>query len=196
MVTFLPTRPLRDATVTLYRDFDGKTISTHASLAGRDLLIDDCKAQGIISTHASLAGRDAWCFCSIDVSRDFNPRVPCGTRHFFRRIASIFFISTHASLAGRDGKQQKLMILALKFQPTRPLRDATKEGQRFTPTKGDFNPRVPCGTRLGDCFPVSGKFEFQPTRPLRDATSLSIRFRRNTIISTHASLAGRDVPPR
>ena len=56
---FQPTRPLRDATC------DGDhlrikwaNISTHASLAGRDLIYEAFRQEPLISTHASLAGRD------------------------------------------------------------------------------------------------------------------------------------------
>ena len=57
------------------------------------------------------------------------------------------------------------------FQPTRPLRGATKEYVVVNP-------------------PFEG---FQPTRPLRGATEMiRITNGRITLISTHAPLAGRD----
>ena len=62
------------------------SISTHASLAGRDDLLLDRADDGAISTHASLAGRDG------------------GVRPRFKLFEGI---STHASLAGRDGKYCK-----------------------------------------------------------------------------------------
>ena len=58
----------------------------------------------MISTHASLAGRDVLATYSAAIGNS---------------------ISTHASLAGRDSMPQGLEAENIKFQPTRPLRDAT-----------------------------------------------------------------------
>ena len=104
---------------------------------------------------------------------------------------------------------------AKKFQPTRPLRGATNNRQMiFTlhlisthaPLAGrdcnilrgflrsrNFNPRAPCGARLGATGnPAAEDTEFQPTRPLRGATSQSKFADKSSNISTHAPLAGRD----
>ena len=55
---FLLTRPSRDVTErVLYLRFR-LLISTHTSLAGRDVWFDEMKDQLTISTHTSLAGRD------------------------------------------------------------------------------------------------------------------------------------------
>ena len=80
--------------------------------------------------------------------RNFNPRAPCGARPAQPgKERADRHISTHAPLAGRDFignlPNQKLV-----FQPTRPLRGAT----RGTAGRGD----------------LAG---FQPTRPLRGATT-------------------------
>ena len=56
-------------------------------------------------------------------------------------------ISIHASHAGRDG--------------------AIKRG---VGSLVDFNPRVPCGTRLLNFLGVAPVAAFQSTRPMRDAT--------------------------
>ena len=189
---FQPTRPLRDATFHCRPHVQSKLISTHASLAGRDI----CRFTKTI--------RAAY----------FNPRVPCGTRHFF-------------------AIQNRAEVL---FQPTRPLRDATYRvraarcktristhaslaGRDMIVYRGGaayihFNPRVPCGTRRRGETEIAQRLVFQPTRPLRDATKIKHRanacnrfqptrpLRDATMtkrfyifevdISTHASLAGRD----
>ena len=156
-----------------YLSFGRNGISTHASLAGRDITFDSLRPAQVISTHASLAGRDhstsrpAPCVrISTHASlagRDellhidpldliyFNPRVPCGTRHIDR---------------DQQGNEKA-------FQPTRPLRDAT----RIT-------------------SPFSYPLRFQPTRPLRDATQQFFVGGVVLFISTHASLAGRDIALR
>ena len=82
-----------------------------------------------------------------------------------------FDISIHASHAGRDLHLAQMMDEDLLFQSTRPMRDATYPASvtcEIVPIsihashagrdedvlskavgEGDFNPRVPCGTRLG-----------------------------------------------
>ena len=79
-------------------------------------------------------------------------------------------ISTHASLAGRDAIINTVRAaIDAAFQPTRPLRDAT---QAYAMSEGIK--------------------KFQPTRPLRDATVIPHGDVIGRVISTHASLAGRD----
>ena len=103
-----------------------------------------------------------------------------------------------------------------KFQPTRPLRGATRvyallqsafEISTHAPLAGrdlgvisasvdemnNFNPRAPCGARqLGTEYRNKGQKKFQPTRPLRGATLAEDRVGHGESISTHAPLAGRD----
>ena len=124
----------------------------------------------------------------------FQPTRPLrGATKVLNRIEDSFTISTHAPLAGRDGRKCFLTLLINVFQPTRPLRGATQRPYRvkcrhirFQPTRplrgataltachsralNNFNPRAPCGARLG-------------------VSSVCIR---TTFISTHAPLAGRD----
>ena len=144
---FLPTRPLRDATVHVSISFllelvsthaslagrDGRiagicamlTVSTHASLAGRDIMGAEPTKSGLVSTHASLAGRDFRRGYAAHAARSFYPRVPCGTRRGYNSETSVpQNVSTHASLAGRDASS-----CSSNFQIWR------------------FYPRVPCGTR-------------------------------------------------
>ena len=80
-------------------------ISTHAPLAGRDF-DDSCIVDELpISTHAPLAGRD-WTKRDISLIRSyFNPRAPCGAR----RVSPLC-----------------VWRWTTGFQPTRPLRGATK----------------------------------------------------------------------
>ena len=62
----------------------------------------------VISTHAPLAGRDKI--------------VPC--------VTSPQEISTHAPLAGRDWETCAYTARYIIFQPTRPLRGATRNNKR------------------------------------------------------------------
>ena len=166
---FLPTRPLRDATLYIHLAGVCINVSTHASLAGRDVRRAGRTAQHPVSTHASLAGRDprpprgevqprVSTHASLAGRDDgraaggrddacFYPRVPCGTRQLEKRAAAgDVAVSTHASLAGRDAAEVWGVLDFDPFLPTRPLRDAT----RSTAAAGaaaSFYPRVPCGTR-------------------------------------------------
>ena len=57
---FQPTRPLRGATARALLAADSRhIISTHAPLAGRDLIAPSLGRRANISTHAPLAGRDS-----------------------------------------------------------------------------------------------------------------------------------------
>ena len=124
-------------------------ISTHAPLAGRDALGVPPPDVLTISTHAPLAGRD---------------------RSGGGCTRAVLPISTHAPLAGRDRQGGQVADDGVGFQPTRPLRGATRHRCRRTPTT-----------------------VFQPTRPLRGATPQPLGCAVLIItISTHAPLAGRD----
>ena len=132
-----------------------------------------------------------------------------------RRCGFSCGISTHASLAGRDRPGNRRFAAYVLFQPTRPLRDATKRARILAPLLAisthaslagrdpgngtprsvafsNFNPRVPCGTR-----PRGRK---TPDRRSGISTHASLAGRDLRMgssplpisISTHASLAGRD----
>ena len=58
----------------------------------------------------------------------------------------------------------------LSFQPTRPLRGATRWFNARLMPHEHFNPRAPCGARPFAVEAVDGVTGFQPTRPLRGAT--------------------------
>ena len=135
-----------------------------------------------------------WRDTAMRIRERFNPRAPCGAR--LPRLASLMQdghisthaplagrdrsgggctravlpISTHAPLAGRDRQGGQVADDGVGFQPTRPLRGATRHRCRRTPTT-----------------------VFQPTRPLRGATPQPLGCAVLIItISTHAPLAGRD----
>ena len=100
---FQPTRPLRGATAYLQLAPLPNRISTHAPLAGRDIMDWFGDTFFIISTHAPLAGRDCDLARTSIQSLDFNPRAPCGARLMMSMCLSRTTL----------------------FQPTRPLRGAT-----------------------------------------------------------------------
>ena len=79
MEIFLLTRPSRDVTYSRQCCELDAYISTHTSLAGRDLRGTCGNMCSAISTHTSLAGRDWTCFRDIMVVVDFYSHVPRGT---------------------------------------------------------------------------------------------------------------------
>ena len=134
-----------------------------------------------------------WCFIWLGILY-FNPRAPCGARlgTLVTKFMN-FIISTHAPLAGRDEAIRIFAAERREFQPTRPLRGATKLPNVKEQKTKNFNPRAPCGARQEQYRERPSSAEFQPTRPLRGATIIAKDTKKSSLISTHAPLAGRDV---
>ena len=80
----------------------------------------------------------------------------------------------------------------LKFQSTRPARDATWSGAFDRQREWRFNPRAPRGTRLRRVVLDEAARMFQSTRPARDATGAVRRPGNLALVSIHAPRAGRD----
>ena len=146
---FQPTRPLRGATASVapiaHRSY---SFQPTRPLRGATVQIADAAADREISTHAPLAGRDDHPVISQHVGLHFNPRAPCGAR---QQVGFSW---------GGDWK----------FQPTRPLRGATRLGSSWLWALRYFNPRAPCGARRHVRVSLARAISFQPTRPLRGAT--------------------------
>ena len=145
-----------------------------------------------ISIHAPLAGSDKhWCVCLI--SRiDFNPRSPCGERHFSRaRLDNPVTFQSTLPLRGATNLTCTSMRVSLfqstlplrgatspvrtssspqPFQSTLPLRGATLHSQVRQIRSKHFNPRSPCGERQTGVMVVQCSPLFQSTLPLRGAT--------------------------
>ena len=194
VLLFQPTRPLRGATGVSRVCIRTTFISTHAPLAGRDLLTSF-----------------VW------LSRfNFNPRAPCGARPCLgvTRAHYIKFQPTRP-LRGATNATIRIILTTIKFQPTRPLRGATDDEHVPVTYYSQFQPTRPLrGATLFStaCSPILAfqptrplrgatprpqhlvreSLIFQPTRPLRGATPVSQNDHRRYPISTHAPLAGRD----
>ena len=145
---FQPTRPLRGATSEFLTPIEGVPISTHAPLAGRDIKRTGIKTKEKISTHAPLAGRDDighLLFFSMD---NFNPRAPCGARHVaaLRAVRPDQQFQPTRPLRGATREYQEYAKMDI-FQPTRPLRGATMLQRKNGLLLSNFNPRAPCGAR-------------------------------------------------
>ena len=84
-----------------------------------------------------------WRDTAMRIRERFNPRAPCGARLF----GIIHFIDRS------------------RFQPTRPLRGATRFLRSRRSFRGNFNPRAPCGARP-DGIDLKSRFEyFNPRAP-------------------------------
>ena len=102
---------------------------------------------------------------------NFNPRAPCGAR--------LLWIGSEIRFSS--------------FQPTRPLRGATLLGW-VSSLISIFQPTRPLRGATKNSTASRGIFLFQPTRPLRGATIIFHLHPKGHGISTHAPLAGRDIP--
>ena len=123
---------------------------------------------------------------------NFNPRAPCGARRRSRRRRSG---SSHFNPRAPCGARLLAVepgLIRWEFQSTRPVRGATTEHGLRVPAlkisihapragrdspgaarrmwRADFNPRAPCGARLGLLANLISSVTFQSTRPVRGAT--------------------------
>ena len=167
---FQPTLPVRGATST----------GTHRQ----------CSA--LISTHAPRAGSDrraGRCFRS---PRHFNPRSPCGERHYERVrdgdidpfqptlpvrgatcLCSPLPAATDFNPRSPCGERPSLWSGACSpgnFNPRSPCGERQTLGDIAVMTFDDFNPRSPCGERLVEILDGVSQLVFQPTLPVRGAT--------------------------
>ena len=122
------------------------------------------------------------------MSKDFNPRTPCGVRLVSPEYLKIMIdISIHAPLAGCDQIPQRIKDHIQRFQSTHPLRGATSFADYepkdcrisiHAPLAGcdlfrtnimkstkNFNPRTPCGVRLGTLITIRVVLDFNPRTP-------------------------------
>ena len=111
---FQSTQPMRAATIMMQGIYVVKDISIHAAHAGCDYDEIQSHRDSVISIHAAHAGCDSFDVSMVNVSPDFNPRSPCGLRHFPHHV--------HAQIT--------------PFQSTQPMRAATASSiQRFAQSR-------------------------------------------------------------
>ena len=126
---------------------------------------------------------------------NFNPRAPCGARQLpfdLCRIALV--ISIPAPLAGRDRPRSRSSAEPLGFQSPRPLRGATMDVSPPPVPPWYFNPRAPCGARLGGDPLVEPQPAISIPAPLAGRDHLHSVHDLGAEISIPAPLAGRDSP--
>ena len=78
--------------------------------------------------------------------------------------------------------------LAMEFQSTHPVWDATSQAASPTPSPTDFNPRIPYGMRHKLDLKDAGGTIFQSTHPVWDATArMDIAFHNMEIFARSSS---------
>ena len=102
---------------------------------------------------------------------NFNPRTPCGVRHFPDvHIVPLNPISIHAPRAGCDKIARAGHSRRGYFNPRTPC-GVRQHVDMAICRKGYFNPRTPCGVRRGAPQTSQVSPPFQSTHPVRGATS-------------------------
>ena len=85
-------------------------------------------------------------------------------------------------------------MAAQAFQPTRPVRGATRERSRRRRRDRSFNPRAPCGARPDDgLHQLHHRSGFNPRAPCGARRGFRRGRRHQLRVSTHAPRAGRDM---
>ena len=146
---FQSTHSLRSATGQPQTTKPLKEVSIHALLAECDLSYKTKNNLTRVSIHALLAECDQPGTIKETLTKSFNPRTPCGVRHWRRCAGTIL----------------------RKFQSTHSLRSAT-EADRFK----DFLPEVSIHALLAECdkyrvILATYAMMFQSTHSLRSATA-------------------------
>ena len=113
-------------------------------------LLCGCRRLSKISIHAPRAGSDYVFSVPTLGIYYFNPRSPCGERHYYYILYMLYKrISIHAPRAGSDQIRINFIAILSRFQSTLPVRGATRRASCPSQEVRYFNPRSPCGERRG-----------------------------------------------
>ena len=190
---FQSTHSLRSATArTRAQVMSMRGVSIHALLAECDMNPYHEFAWNSVSIHALLAECDLMLPGLAYRCRSFNPRTPCGVRLHSPPSTSALcqFQSTHSlrSATVRSCPRRlrsHVSIHALLAECDLVMVSAYR-------TRDSFNPRTPCGVRLGGQPRSVGDSKFQSTHSLRSATFFIHRYYLTPAVSIHALLAECD----
>ena len=146
-----------------------------------------------ISIHAPLAGCDYYRCSSYQVYMYFNPRTPCGVRRTFLQwhFFCIEFQSTHPLRGATRYRNQHCPWQTISIHA--PLAGCDPRPSTCGQCRRDFNPRTPCGVRLG-CLASSGSGRnISIHAPLAGCDKPLFSRAARRFISIHAPLAGCDI---
>ena len=129
-VGFQPTRPIRGATIALRALYWGFKFQPTRPIRGATAGHVRRRFGGSISTHAPHTGRDLHNARNTFFLENFNPRAPYGARRAARQggIKHVSNFNPRAPYGARLRKVRRI-YLTNGFQPTRPIRGATKNGK-------------------------------------------------------------------
>ena len=146
-----------------------------------------------ISTHAPRAGSDPITATLILIGCYFNPRSPCGERleGFAKGLLPRVFQPT-LPVRGATRREFYWLLHQINFNPRSPCGERLSPSIGESSTRTNFNPRSPCGERRDNSMKWMDTLRFQPTLPVRGATREAERLREGDAISTHAPRAGSD----
>ncbi len=127
---FQPTRPVRGATSGETGQRASAAVSTHAPRAGRDAISTGPSIGSMLKFQPTRPVRGATTGMAKrrPVPQRFNPRAPCGARraaHATRRPPACRF-NPRAPCGARHAQQHVICLHGRRFQPTRPVRGATR----------------------------------------------------------------------
>ena len=212
---FQSTLPVRGATTVRREPPCRVQISIHAPRAGSDCKEARRDRDTHISIHAPRAGSDSQVAKSLQSREYFNPRSPCGERRALAQMSDVTdrFQST---LPVRGATQHRQVQQGRSFISIHAPR-AGSDVKPFlsSPAIAYFNPRSPCGERLGGFRDKINDFvisihapragsdnfftarssaivQFQSTLPVRGATMYHFLAAFAVLISIHAPRAGSD----
>ena len=151
------------------------------------------RERGFQSTHSL---RSATGQHPADDGRDdgFNPRTPCGVRPSSKALAWMKkrFQSTHSLRSATGIPILFIWMKTERFQSTHSLRSATLHPAPNRQRRCSFNPRTPCGVRLGRVDLPSVISGFNPRTPCGVRLNPLFPFTFFRHVSIHALLAECD----
>ena len=126
------------------------------------------------------------------INNDFNPRAPCGARHYGLVRRYVFHHFNPRAPCGARPPDGSITPVADDISTHAPLagRDADEILERHV--HADFNPRAPCGARPNHTEQEHLQFWISTHAPLAGRDCPCRKFVGVLHISTHAPLAGRD----
>ncbi len=123
-----------------------------------------------ISTHAPHAGSDGKCRFSRAIGHNFNPRSPCGERlkasRNWQRLSNFNPRSPCGERPALNSSRFSLVV----FQPTLPMRGATRRAKRLAGIENISTHAPHAGSDVVVVVLNQQYSVFQPTLPMRGAT--------------------------
>ena len=147
---FQSTLPVRGATSKEDKQKMETTISIHAPRAGSDLTgMSDPEKWIRFQSTLPVRGATSFSRAAFAGSCYFNPRSPCGERHFAGLACPHKDRKFQSTLPVRGATVVVVIAVSTElFQSTLPVRGATLTKYILALSLINFNPRSPCGERL------------------------------------------------